>query len=145
MIMANQVKNFSLELSDAAMSSKIADFTRGNLRVGTVDVSVTAQEAARLSEEEGYEVLIVRGSDSPMAVFFPGYLRDLLPNHPVGQDAGMKTDMLLSEIIKRIDAAGIDFHSEQVNYYPSLRMCPEGHITSDDPCPRHAKSTTPYP
>jgi hypothetical protein len=145
MQMPNQVQNFSLNLSDAAVRSKIADFTRGNLRVGTVDVSVSAQEAARLSEKEGYEVLIVRGGDSPMAVFFPGYLRDLLPSHPVGQDAGMEGDMLLSEIIERIDAAGIDFHSEQVNYYPSLRMCPEGHITSDDPCPRHAKSTAPYP
>lgn len=143
--MTNQVRNFSLNLSDDAVSSSVEEFRRGNLKVGTVDISVTAQEAARLAEERGYEVLIVREGDRPEAVFFPGYLRDLLPHHPLGEEAGVEDNMSLAEIIEQIDAADIDFHSERVNYYPSLRMCPEGHITSDDPCPRHSISTSPYP
>lgn len=98
-----------------------------------------------MAEEEGYEILLVQEGDRPEAIFFPGYLRDLLPRHSLGEAAGVERGMALSDIIEQIDEAGIDFHSEQVNYYPTLRMCPEGHITSDDPCPRHAISTSPYP
>lgn len=142
--MTNQVINFALYL-DAAVSNRLESFKAPNMRVGAVNVRTTAQEAARMAEEEGYEILVVQEGGRPEAIFFPGYLRDLLPRHSLGEAAGVERGMALSDIIEQIDEAGIDFHSEQVNYYPTLRMCPEGHITSDDPCPRHAISTSPYP
>ena len=142
--MTNQVKNFSLDL-DAAASSRLESFKAPNIKVGAVDIRSTAQEAARVAEEGGYEILVVQEGDRPEAIFFPGYLRDVLPRHALGQAAGVKQGMALSDIIEQIDEAGIDFHSERVNYYPVFRMCPEGHITSEDPCPRHHTSTSPYP
>lgn len=143
--MKNRVTNFSVINEDLIDSDRIKTLISTPVKTGMVDVAFTAKEAARLAEDEGFDLVVVRDEGTPVGVFVPGYLHDLLPDHARGIEVGLTADMSLQAMIERFDQSGVEFHSERVNFYPTLWQCPHGHITSANPCPRHHISTEPYP
>lgn len=135
--MINNVLNFSLHLRD---DKPFPLPLRRQDRVGIVEASTHAVDAAILAEQKKYRALIVVDHDRPVGVFFPEHLAKVLPGHHLVPFAAAGLEV--SEIIRRLDAAGVDFHSEQVNIY--IWTCPAGHVTDGNPCPDHGLPTTEY-
>lgn len=140
--MSNPVLNFSFLFEPDSTLKLDTDW-----RVAIVPEMLTAEAAAELAEANGYDVLIVQAPGGTRGLFFKDYLRDLLPGHdkagPILQDAP-SVPQSLADMIREIDLGIADFHSELVNYYPTLRKCPKGHVTSGNPCARHSLKTTKY-
>lgn len=137
--MANDVLNFSWRPG-------VPIQIHPDLRVGLVPSSIAAVEAAEIAERNGCDVLIVTKDGTPAGAFFRDYLREILPSRARVGAAGvtLSPTASLPEMIRLIDQSGLDFHSELVNIEPTLFKCPNGHVTSANPCPRHHVATTPY-
>ena len=133
--MINNVLNFSLHLKSDKPFVLLPQ-----MRVGIVPTLLDAVDAAVIAETHNYQVIIVVEDGRPKGLFFPDYLAKVLPgHHRIPFDV---SGAPVSEIIRRLDAAGVDFHSEKVNEY--LWSCPLGHVTDGNPCPDHGLPTTEY-
>jgi hypothetical protein len=141
-------------VEEAVMDNNVLNFSwkppgpitlHHDLKVGIVPSTLSAVEAAEIAERNGWDVLLVTDDGAPAGAFFHEYLSDFLPGHaPLTNRVTIVPGTPLPQMIQLIDAAGIDFHSELVNINPDLRKCPAGHITSENPCPRHGMPTTQY-
>lgn len=115
------------------------------LRVGVVPSTISAIDVAEIAERNSFDIVLVTEEGRTRGALFPDYLREHLPvNAKVSHLAVMGEPLTVT--IGRIDQAGIDFHSESVNYFPTLRKCagPPGHVTSGNPCRRHHIPTIAY-
>jgi hypothetical protein len=135
--MRNKVLNFSFHLRGDEFRLPV------HARIGFVPDSMDAVEAAELAEAKGFDILVVTHDGQPRGVFFRRYLEQLLPEHHLVRSSVPTSVMSLSDRIRAIDIAGIQFHSEAVN--DDTRVCPMGHLTPSNPCVDHpAFATEPY-
>lgn len=137
--MANDVLNFSWQPGQPIP-------LHPDLKVGIIPSTLSAVDAAEIAESNAFDILLVTQDGAPAGAFFRDYLKEILPTHGrvAGAGVSVPTGSGLPDMIRLIDQAGIDFHSELVNTVPSLWKCSSGHVTSANPCPRHQTPTTPY-
>jgi len=134
----NKVLNFSFHLRPDSQF-----WLPTNAHIGTVSEHLDAAQAAEYAEHQDFDILLVFAEHHvPKGVFFRRYLEELLPRHHRLAGTRAAAETRLSDIIHSLDAEGIQFHSEKVNY--DMRVCPRGHVTDGDPCAVHGLPTTPY-
>lgn len=137
--MANKVRNFAFHLNEGWFELPT------NAAVAIVPATLDAADAAELAERHGYDVLLVREGGRTIGVFFRDHVRRILGDHYFVVTNNIYVDPAtpLSTIIRALDAACVDFHSERIN--TDVRTCPYGHVTDGDPCADHRVATQPYP
>jgi hypothetical protein len=114
------------------------------LRTAVVSPATPATTAVEFAELNGFDVLIVQGDDdTQQGLFLPAYLREHLPENSRLAHLALTGD--LRSIVAMIDEAIADFHSENVNIHPKLRVCPVGpHLAASNPCMTHGMATQAY-
>lgn len=142
------IKEFNLDAKEIAAETGIFEVLRRNQAV--VHRAQPASRIAQLASSQQADAIVTVGDlGKPVGIFFPGIVAERLSETRVVKDllSPLQTQIgalggvhHLAEAIRVLEREGIDFHSEQVNYYggePYVCQADGGHFRNSCPCPYH--------
>jgi hypothetical protein len=143
------IKEFNLHPKDIAAETGIFEVLRRNQAV--VHHAQPATRIAQLaSSQQAGAIVTVGDLGKPVGVFFPGIVAERLSETRIVRDSLSRFRQTqikalgnvnhLADAIQVLEREGIDFHSEQVNFYgaePYMCEADGGHFRNSCPCSYH--------